>query len=208
MAAVVFTFMRANPPTEGHSKVIRKVIEEAKAKGAEHVIYLSQTVKPPKDPLPWEFKIQVATSMFPGINISKDATVKTPFQALEVLGQDYDDVTMVVGDDRVGEFQSRMAPYAEQWGIQSFDVVSAGARDPDAAGTEGISASKVRQAAVDGDYDSFASMMSDRLNDSTKQTIYTKIRSASGLDEDANNDDADRYRNMGLRGEFAYSGWG
>lgn len=206
--SVVFTFGRTNPPTIGHSKLIQTVISTAKKQGADHVIYLSQTHKPPKDPLEWSYKRRLVQAMFPGVNISGDSAIKTPFAALEELAKYYENITMVVGDDRVAEFGNKMAPYAEQWGVKNFEVVSAGARDPDADGVEGMSASKARKFAEDGDYEGFAKSLSDNLSDGVKRDVYDKIRAADGLEEDANNDSADAYRRKSLRGEFFYTGWG
>lgn len=177
----VFTFGRLNPPTVGHEKLVQSVIQQSKALGADHYIFLSQTQKAPKDPLSWEDKKRFAKMIFKGVNIVDDASIKTPFQALEMLGQKYDNVVMVVGDDRVSEFKGRMAKYAPEWGIQNFDVVSAGARDPDADGVEGMSASKVRQFASDDNYEQFASGIPNTVNDKVKQLMFQKVRQGMGI---------------------------
>jgi hypothetical protein len=197
-----------NPPTTGHAKLIQKVIDEAKTGRSDHVVFLSQKQKAPTDPLDWAYKRKLAQAMFPGVNISNDATIKTPYQALEELGKTYDHVTMVVGDDRAQDFLSGMSKYAPEFGIETFDVVSSGARDPDSDGVAGVSASKARQFALDGDYENFSKSLSSKLSDNIKQDVYEKIRTASGLEEDADNKNAEEYRRKGLRGEFAYSGWG
>jgi len=206
--SVVFTFGRLNPPTIGHAKLIQTVIATAKQQGADHVIYLSQGQKAPKDPLEWNYKRKLVQAMFPGVNISGDTAIKSPFHALEELAKHYENITMVVGDDRVAEFSKSMAPYAEKWGVKNFEVVSAGSRDPDAEGVEGMSASKARKFAEDGDFEGFAKSLSDGLSDGVKRDVYDKIRGALGLAEDADNKNVEAYRRKGLRGEFAYSGWG
>jgi hypothetical protein len=197
-----------NPPTIGHEKLLNGVITAAKRDGADHMVYLSQRQKAPDNPLSWEYKKRLVQSMFPGVNVSSDKSIKTPYQALEFLAGMYDNVTMVVGDDRVQEFESGMKPYAEEWGIDNFRVVSAGDRDPDAEGVEGASASKARQYAQDDNYEQFSEVLSHKLSDNLKRDVFKKIRQEMGLEEDADNKNADWYRNMGLRGHFAYSGWG
>lgn len=171
-----------NPPTVGHEKLIQKVIQVAKTNNADHVIYLSQTSKPPKDPLEWNYKKKLANAMFPGVNISDDASIRTPFQALEELGKRYNNVIMVVGDDRVEAFTKQMARYTEGWGIENFQVVSAGARDPDADGVEGMSASKARQFAAEGDFDNFALTMPNTLSDNIKKDVFQKLRTTLGVE--------------------------
>ena len=206
--SVVFTFGRMNPPTVGHSKLIQTVIDEAKSQGADHDIYLSQKTSGTKDPLPWEYKRKVTQAMFPGVNISGDATIRTPYQALEELGKRYNNVTIVVGADRVEKFRAGMEPYTADFGIENFKVISAGERDPDADGVAGMSASKARQLAADGNEEEFYLAMSNNLSNEIKHDVYIKLRQSLGLEEDADNKEADKYRNMGLRGHFAYSGWG
>lgn len=179
---VVFTFGRMNPPTVGHEKLVQKISAVAKQHNADHVVYLSQTAKVPKDPLPWDYKVRLAKAMFPGVNISTDSSIRTPFNALETLGKTYDNVIMVVGDDRVEAFTKQMAKYTEQWGIKNFEVISAGSRDPDAEGVEGMSASKARQFAIDGDYDNFALAMPNTLNDNLKRDVFEKLRKTLGAE--------------------------
>ena len=64
--------------------------------------------------------------------------------------QGYTDIVMVVGSDRVKEFDSLLKKYDGEEGrhgfyeFSSITVVSAGDRDPDAEGVEGMSASKMR----------------------------------------------------------------
>lgn len=179
---VVFTFGRMNPPTTGHRKLIQKVAAVAKQNNADHVIYLSHTAKPPKDPLEWNYKKKLANATFPGVNISDDAAIRTPFQALEELGKQYRNVIMVVGDDRVEAFTKQMAKYTEGWGIENFQVISAGTRDPDAEGVEGMSASKARQFAMDGDYGNFALSLPNTLNDNLKKDVFQKLRTTLGAE--------------------------
>jgi len=173
---VVFTFGRMNPPTVGHEKLVRKVQDVANNMNAEHVIFLSQTQKKGKDPLSFKTKLDLFRKMFPGANVSTDTSVKTPFMALEELGKKYKNVVMVVGSDRVEQFKNDMSKYVAEWGIENFDVVSAGQRDPDAEGVEGMSASKARQLAADGNFDLFAKALPSSINTATKKVVYDEIR--------------------------------
>lgn len=173
---VVFTFGRFNPPTIGHEKLVQKVLDVAKANNANHVIFLSQTQKPKKDPLFWSDKMNIFHQMFPDANVSTNREVKNPYGALMTLGEKYDNVIMVTGADRVDTFRNGMAPYLEEYGIKNFDVVNAGIRDPDAEGVEGMSASKARSLAVQGNFKDFAQTMPSTINKATKKIVYDKIR--------------------------------
>ncbi len=176
---VVFTFGRFNPPTIGHQKLVSKVVEVASSHMADHVVYLSQTQKPGKDPLSWEDKVSLFKKMFATVVVSTDASVKNPYIALETLGKKYDNVIMVVGSDRVERFKGDMQKYLAEWDIKNFEVVSAGERDPDAEGAEGMSASKARQLATDGNFAAFAQALPSTINNATKKVVYNKIRKNS-----------------------------
>ena len=173
---VVFTFGRFNPPTVGHEKLVRRVQGVAQNANAEHVIFLSQTQKKGKDPLSWKDKIELFKKMFPDATISTDVSAKTPFMALEALGKKYDNVIMVVGSDRVEQFRNDMSKYTKEYGIEKFDVVSAGQRDPDSEGVEGMSASKARQLAAENNFDLFSQALPNSINNATKKVVFNKIR--------------------------------
>ncbi len=176
---VVFTFGRFNPPTIGHQKLVSKVSEVAANQGADHIVYLSKTQKPGKDPLSWQDKYDLFKKMFPSINVSRDHAIINPYVAMETLGKKYKNIIMVVGSDRVERFKGDMQKYLPEWGIENFDVVSAGERDPDAEGAEGMSASKARQLATDGNFAEFAKALPSSINNATKKVVYNKIRKNS-----------------------------
>jgi FAD synthase len=173
---VVFTFGRFNPPTIGHAKLVDKVQEVAAKENANYIIFLSKTHKKGKDPLSWETKYNLFRKMFPHTNVSADKNINTPYVAMEELGKKYDKVIMVVGSDRVERFRNDMQKYLKDWGIKEFEVVSAGERDPDAEGAEGMSASKARQLAADGNFDLFAKALPNSINNATKKVVYNEIR--------------------------------
>lgn len=176
---VVFTFGRFNPPTIGHEKLVQKVLEVADNASADHVIFLSQTHKPKKDPLPWTDKVALFRKMFPEANVSTNREVTNPYGALAHLGETYDNVHMVVGADRAEQFDKEMRKYLGEYGITNFEVVNAGFRDPDAEGAEGMSASKARALAVEGNFKEFSQALPSTINNATKKLVYNKIRKNS-----------------------------
>ena len=167
--AVVITFGRFQPPTIGHEKLINAVIAHAQKIGAEHRIYASQSFdgnRPRaavKNPLHYTDKIKFMRKMFPGANIVMgDDDTNTFMRVLYQLQKEkYTIVHVVVGDDRVPEIRKTVKQYLgsddPETGLnfEEFKVVSAGKRDPEAEGVEGMSASKLRAAAADNDFKLF-----------------------------------------------------
>jgi hypothetical protein len=175
MSSIVFTFGRMNPPTKGHELLVTKVVETAKAIGGDHIVYLSQTQNKKTDPLEWNFKRRVCESAFRGVNISQDTTIKNPYLALESLARDFDTIRMVVGSDQADEFTKRFTPYADKWGID-FGVISAGQRIVESEGVEGMSASKLRKYATEGNKEKFFLGLPDSLKEGVRQLVYSNVR--------------------------------
>ena len=177
MSKTVFAFGRMNPPTIGHEKLADKVASEAKRRGAMPHIYLSHTQNSKKDPLPYSVKIAVAKKAFgKAITRSSSKTIIQVMQELEKMG--HTEVVLVAGSDRVSDFKTLLNKYnGKEYNFDKIEVVSAGGRDPDAEGVEGMSASKLRAIAKEGDYDTFAKGMPSKLKDADKKKVYNTIRS-------------------------------
>lgn len=176
MKSIVFCFGRMNPPTRGHALLVKTVVETAKQNDADHVVYLSQTHKAPTDPLEFSFKRRVCEAAFPGVHISSLTSIRNPYIALEYLKEHYDNIIMVAGSDQADEYIKRFSGYASDWGVQ-FSVVTAGQRIVESAGVEGISATKLRQYAVDGNKTAFFEGLPTTLNASIKQLVYRNTQS-------------------------------
>ena len=147
----VFTFGRFNPPTKGHARLMDVV--KNTSSGADHYVFTGRTNDPKKNPLEYKEKITFLRAMFPHMNIMDDPKIRTPWEALEELGKQYDEVVMVVGSDRRQDFESQMRPYLKDFGIEKFSIVSSGERDADSSDVAGVSASKARAFARAGDLD-------------------------------------------------------
>jgi hypothetical protein len=155
----VMAFGRMNPPTIGHQKLVEKI----KSIPGDHYVFLSQSQKPQTDPLTFTDKLRYAKFFFPSVTVGHPE-VKTIIQAMQKLSElGYERVIYVAGSDRVDSFTKLLNQYNGQadkagnvpYSFKSIQVVSAGERDPDADGAEGMSASKMRQAAADNDLESF-----------------------------------------------------
>ena len=158
--SMVFTFGRFNPPTIGHQKLIQKVLS---LPADEKKIYLSRSQDSKKNPLEPNAKLRFMRDMFKFArrNLELNPTNMVLDLMTSIHKKGYTDVTMVVGSDRVREFENILTKYNQvksRHGYYDFDtikVVSAGDRDPDADGAVGMSASKMRDAAAKGDKVSF-----------------------------------------------------
>ena len=154
MSKAVFTFGRMNPPTIGHEKLVNKVRAVAKVHKGDPLIYLSHTHKLPKDPLEYTEKIKLAKRAFG--NIVKMSRSNTIIKVLQELEKKYDEVVLVVGSDRVREFDEFLNKYnGKDFSFDTIKTVSAGERDPDADDVSGMSASKMRELASNEDLKSF-----------------------------------------------------
>ena len=182
---VSFTFGRFNPPTTGHEKLIKALA----AQGGTIMVFPSQTQDPKKNPLPFPKKVAYMKKMFP--RYAKNIIVSKARQVFEISNilhdQGYTDVTMVVGSDRVKEFETLLNKYNGKKGTHGFydfnsiNVVSAGDRDPDADDVSGMSASKMRAAAGENDFDSFKKGLPSGFKQGEK--LFKDVRDGMGLKE-------------------------
>jgi len=109
---VYFTFGRMNPPTIGHEKLLDTL--SRKSGKNPYRVFLSQSQDSKKNPLNYAEKIKFARKMFPkhARSIMMDKKVKTVFNAIQKLyDEGYKNVVMVVGDDRVREFDILLNKY-------------------------------------------------------------------------------------------------
>ena len=182
--AVAFAFGRMNPPTAGHEKLIQKVESIAKRIKGDAIVYVSATQDKNKNPLDARTKIKYLQPLYPGVKF-KPATGNTR-TFMEVLSNDlnkkYSDVYMIGGSDRVEEFKRLITKYnGQSYEFEKTEVMSAGARDPDAQGTTGISGTKMRLFAVKGDYNSFRKGLPTKMKDADGKNLFKDLRTAMGL---------------------------
>ena len=172
-------FGRFNPPTVGHGKLLAAA--KKAATGGDLKIYPSRTQDPKKNPLDPDMKISFMKKMFPDYsdNIVNDDQMKSIFDVLVNANGDYKNVNIIVGSDRQAEFENLATKYnGELYDFENIRVISAGMRDADAAGVEGMSASKMRKAVVDGDFDTFRQGTPKELKDNDTQALFNAVQSS------------------------------
>tara|TARA_B100001057_G_scaffold482483_1_gene557916 strand:- start:1041 stop:2390 length:1350 start_codon:yes stop_codon:yes gene_type:complete len=188
---VTFVFGRFNPPTTGHEKLfdtLKKV-----SKGGVYRIYASKSVDKKKNPLTFKEKIKFMRKIFPrhARNIMADPDVKTVLDiAVKLYDQGFTKATMVAGSDRIKEFQILLNKYngvKSRHGFYQFEgdikVLSAGKRDPDSEGVDGMSASKMRMAAEFGEIQAFTAGISTDAK--TAKELYFAVRKGMGLKKES-----------------------
>ena len=187
---VFFTFGRMNPPTTGHEKLMNEL---AKKSGKHsYRVYLSQSKDNKKNPLDFKYKVKTVRKFFPkhARQVMLDRNVRNVFDALtEIYNDGYKNVSMVVGSDRVNEFKTLLNKYNGKKGrhglynFSKINVISAGDRDPDADDVSGMSASKMRKLASDGDFTQFSQGLPRSVSNNEAKKVYNEVRRGMGLKE-------------------------
>lgn len=185
----VFTFGRMNPPTVGHEKLINATIaHKADSPTTDHFVFISHSHDSHKNPLSVEDRIKPITKAAKGAKVfSSSSEMPSIIEIAKHLNNNlhYNRITMVAGDDRVDHYKKLLNRYnGSEYHFDHIHVVSAGKRDPNAKGVEGMSGTKMRQAAIAGKKDLFKSGIMSTASDRDKEAIYKKVRGAMGIHED------------------------
>jgi hypothetical protein len=185
-----FSFGRMNPPTIGHQKLLDKLAAESGKN--PYRLYLSHSQDSKKNPLDYKTKIKFARKMFPkhARYILSTPNVKTVMDsANQMYNEGYRKIVMVVGSDRISEFKKLLEDYNGKTGrhgfynFQEIRVISAGERDPDSEGVEGMSASKMREHAKKNDFVQFSQGLPSTLSNKDSREIFNAVRKGMGLSE-------------------------
>ena len=183
---LTLAFGRFNPPTVGHEKLLQ--MARKTAAGGDLKIYPSRTQDPKKNPLDPDMKVSFMKKMFPDFdeNIVNDGEMRSIFNVLQTADGEYKNVTIIVGSDRQSEFESLATKYnGELYNFDDIRVVSAGVRDADAEGVEGMSASKMRKAVVDDDFEAFKRGVPSSVKDADAQALYDAVRTGMNVKKKA-----------------------
>ena len=175
---ITVAFGRFNPPTVGHGKLLAAA--KKAAAGGDLKIYPSRTQDNKKNPLDPDMKISYMKKMFPDYEeqIINDPEMRSIFDVLTTANEDgYTNINIIVGSDRQAEFENLAQKYnGELYNFDLIRVISAGVRDADADGVEGMSASKMRKAVADDDYDSFRKGTPKDLDDGDTTALFNAVR--------------------------------
>jgi hypothetical protein len=179
-----------NPPTTGHEKLMD--VLSKKSGNNPYKIYLTQTTDAKKNPLDFKYKVKTVRKFFPkhARNIMLNKKVRSVFDAAtEMYNEGFKNITMVVGSDRINEFNTLLKKYngvKSRHGLYNFNkinVISAGDRDPDADDISGMSASKMRSLANEGDFTQFSQGLPRNVSNTDAKKVYNEVRRGMGLKE-------------------------
>ena len=179
-----------NPPTAGHEKLLDFL--KAKAGNNPFRIYLTQSEDQTKNPIPFVQKVKFARKGFPQYarQIMLDKKLRTIFDAMtSFYNEGFKRVVIVAGSDRVREYEVTLNKYNGKQGRHGFynferiNVLSAGNRDPESKGVEGVSGTKLRGFAENGDFANFSQYMPKRLSNADSKAVFNAVRRGLGLKE-------------------------
>lgn len=183
-STAVLAFGRLNPPTTGHAKLVDKMHEV----GGEHhkELVVSHSHDPKKNPLTASQKLKHVKRYFPGLHVSASSkdepTLIHHAKRLNQAGHKH--LVFVAGSDRTHEYKQLLHKYnGKEYNFKSIKVVSAGKRDPDAEGTEGMSASKMREHARTGNFKEFRKGVPSHVSDEHAKELYHDVRKGQSLKE-------------------------
>lgn len=181
-------FGRFNPPTIGHQQLMDVAAQAASQdEDGQYLIFPSRSQDKKKNPLDPDTKIAYMQKFYPNHagNIVNDANTKTIFDVLKMAHNNgYAGVRIIGGADRVKEFEKLSNQYNGQlYNFDNIEVVSAGERDPDAKGVEGMSASRMRLAAAEGDFKTFRSGLPPEVKPSEAKELFNILRGSMNVKE-------------------------
>ena len=186
----VLAFGRMNPPTTGHAKLVDKVKEVAKSVGGSHHVVLSHSQDPKKNPLSAKDKLKHAKRFFPDTNLSTSSKEHPTFldHAAKLHKSGVTHLHMVAGSDRKEEYKKKLAQYngtheGALFNFKKITVHSSGERDPDAEGTEGMSASKMRSHASTGNFKEFKKGVPGHVPEHHAKELFNDVRKHMGVKE-------------------------
>ena len=184
---LTLAFGRFNPPHAGHQQLMDIAAQSAEAEESDYIIVPSRSQDAKKNPLDADTKVSVMRSMFPqhSERIVNDGANRTIFDVLKKAHNDgYTNVRIVAGQDRVKEFDKLSQNYNGQlYQFDNMEVVSSGDRDPDAEGMEGLSSSRMRLAAAEGDFKTFRAGLPEGIPRKSAMELFDTVRQTMNVKE-------------------------
>ena len=184
---LTLAFGRFNPPHAGHQQLMDIAAQSAEQEESDYIIVPSRSQDPKKNPLDPDTKVSVMRQMFPqhSERIVNDGANRTIFDVLKKAHNDgYTNVRIVAGQDRVKEFDKLSQNYNGQlYQFDAMEVISSGDRDPDAEGMEGLSSSRMRLAAAEGDFKTFRAGLPEGIPRKSAMELFDTVRQTMNVKE-------------------------
>ena len=183
---VSFCFGRMNPPTLGH----KEVFDTLKRQGGDYFIYLSKTQDKKENPLSHDEKVKFVKLIHPehASHVVEDRSINTVVvAATDLYNKGYKNAVFVAGSDRIDSMSKLLTQYNGVEGkghvyykFDSLEFVSSGEREDGAQGVKGISASRAREKAANGDLEGFAEATGAGQY---SEELYNAVRKGLGINE-------------------------
>ena len=162
---------RFNPPHRGHKLMIDKLVEFARELNAEPVVIIADSKKyDSRNPLTGEVRKEYISKMFPSVRCEIS---RNPYDCVYDLAsfQKQMPVGCVAGSDRGRAYEKMVKNiFGDEVEFKTRILV----RDPDSSDIAGISSSKAREAARNGDVTKFRYLTG--LDDTDANDLMDKIR--------------------------------
>jgi hypothetical protein len=184
---IVVTLGRFNPPSRNHEQLIKYGLARATENGFDYRVYPSRVQDRGTNPLNPSLKVQYMQMMYPDYAdyIIDSDDMKSIFDVLTSLYNDgYSDVKIVVGSERLGEFQSLAHRNQGQgYDFENIEVMAASVRDPDSDTAGSGSSAEMRTAAAEGNFEAFSSNLPPRMKPGDKEQLYASVVKSMKLGE-------------------------
>ena len=184
---LTLAFGRFNPPHAGHQQLMDIAAAAAEQEESDYIIVPSRSQDAKKNPLDADTKVSVMRQMFPqhSERIVNDGANRTIFDVLKKAHNDgYTNVRIIAGQDRVKEFDKLSQNYNGQlYQFDNMEVVSSGDRDPDSDGVEGLSSSRMRLAAAEGDFKTFRAGLPEGIPRKSAMGLFDTVRQSMKVKE-------------------------
>lgn len=184
---IVITVGRFNPPARNHEQLIKYGLARATESGFDYRVYPSRVQDNGTNPLNPSLKVQFMQMMYPEYAdyILDSEEMKTIFDILtSIYGDGYTDVKVVVGAERLGEFQSLAHRNQGQgYEFNNIEVMAASIRDPDSDTAGAGSSAALRTAAAENNYEAFASNLPTKMKNADKEELFNSVLKSMKLGE-------------------------
>lgn len=158
---------RFNPLTKGHCYLIKTAKNYAEDNGYDLYVLPTRTEGNARNPIPYKDKMSIVREMFPDVNFIEDSYIHHLHDLVEMLKcYSYENFIGFGDEERRALYES----------IPNMTYFSLGSREEDGDGLMGISATKAREYARNGDVQNYLKMMPENMSLKRLDEVYNKIR--------------------------------
>lgn len=171
-SVAVIVWGRMNPPTIGHERLVQEAYETAIQENGIPLLFLSNSVNA-KNPLEPEVKLQLVEEAFGDNIFIIPESVSNPINVLKLVSETFNNIVWITGDDQFDDYVRILEDYnGKEFEFQSYKVVGLDRDQSSANLLESVSASQLRQAAIDNDIETFTQGLASNLQDVAEEVMH------------------------------------